>query len=83
MNDYYTECCESVLNFKDHRDALIRRTVISIIPTLAQYNPAEFVNKYLQKCMTYLLSQLSKDQDKSAGMKDYYYYYYYYFLQCE
>ncbi|RKO94116.1 armadillo-type protein, partial [Blyttiomyces helicus] len=64
--DRYKELCESVLKYKDHRDSLVRRTVILMIPTLAQFDPDSFVSAYLNGCMSYLLSQLRKEKDRSA-----------------
>lgn len=64
----YKGLCESVLKYKDHRDGLVRRTVILMIPVLAQFDPTDFVAAYLNGCMAYLLSQLKKDRDRSAGM---------------
>ncbi|KAI9000239.1 armadillo-type protein [Gaertneriomyces semiglobifer] len=63
----YRTLCESVLKYKDHRDGLVRRTVILMIPVLAQFDPADFVTAYLNGCMAYLLSQLKKDRDRSAA----------------
>ncbi|GAO47492.1 hypothetical protein G7K_1698-t1 [Saitoella complicata NRRL Y-17804] len=66
MHERYREVCEIVLRYKDHRDALIRRSVISLIPTLAAYNPNEFVASYLHKCMLHLLGLLKKEKDRTA-----------------
>ncbi|KNC98625.1 uncharacterized protein SPPG_06307 [Spizellomyces punctatus DAOM BR117] len=63
----YKGLCESVLKYKDHRDGLVRRTVILMIPSLAQFDAADFVAAYLNGCMAYLLSQLKKDRDRSAA----------------
>ncbi|KAK9463121.1 armadillo-type protein [Lipomyces oligophaga] len=65
MHDYYENACETVLRYKDHRDGLIRRTVLSMIPNLASYNPEEFSRKYMHRCMLHLLGQLKKDREKS------------------
>ncbi|ODV91704.1 hypothetical protein CANCADRAFT_46867 [Tortispora caseinolytica NRRL Y-17796] len=67
MHDKYDEVCEIVLGLKDYRDVLVRRTVISMIPILASYNPTEFVNTYLHRCMLYLLAQLKKDRDRNLA----------------
>ncbi|KAG9294210.1 hypothetical protein G9A89_021569 [Geosiphon pyriformis] len=67
MAERYKNVCEAVLRFKDNRDGLIRRTVISLIPDLAAFNSQEFVAANLQKCMTYLLTQLKKDRDRSIA----------------
>lgn len=65
MHEKYRGACELVLRYKDHRDSLIRRMVVALIPTLASYNPVEFTSTYLQKSMSHLLAQLKKERDRS------------------
>ncbi|KAF9162608.1 phosphatidylinositol kinase- protein kinase tor1 [Actinomortierella ambigua] len=65
MNSRYKETCETVFRYKDHRDGLVRRAVVSLIPDLAAYNPTAFAREYLDKSMEHLLSQLRKDKDRS------------------
>ncbi|CAH1757738.1 9252_t:CDS:10 [Entrophospora sp. SA101] len=67
MRDHYKNVCETVLKFKDSRDGLIRRTVISLVPVLAEFDDKEFVTTYVHKSMLYLLSQLKKDRDRSIS----------------
>ncbi|KAM0787611.1 hypothetical protein ACM66B_003678 [Microbotryomycetes sp. NB124-2] len=62
MNERYIEVCDQILSYRDHRDPLVRRAVIELIPTLASYNTHEFVPNYLHKTMLFLLSQLKKDR---------------------
>ena len=71
MQEKYREVAETVLRYKDNRDGLIRRTVISMIPSLAVYNPQDFAALYLHKCMLHLLGQLKKDRDRSVGGLNY------------
>ncbi|EXX76507.1 Tor2p [Rhizophagus irregularis DAOM 197198w] len=67
MHERYKNVCETVLRYKDHRDGLIRRTVISLIPVLAEFDNKEFVATYVHKCMLYLLAQLKKERDRSIS----------------
>ena len=67
MHERYNDVCEVILRHRDHKDGLIRRTVVSLIPRLAEYNPDEFVATYLHKCMSHLLGQLKKEKDRSAS----------------
>ncbi|KAI0228314.1 phosphatidylinositol kinase- protein kinase tor1 [Massospora cicadina] len=67
MKDYYRDAGDIVLNYKDHRELLIRKTVITLIPLLASYNPTDFASLYLQKTMVYLISQLHKEREKSES----------------
>lgn len=66
MQDRYNEVCDQVLSYKDHRENLVRRAVIELIPTMATYSHAEFIQNYLHKCMVYLLGQLKKDRDRTT-----------------
>jgi serine/threonine-protein kinase mTOR len=65
MDGRFGEVCEIVLRYKEHREGLVRRTVIALIPELAQFDPDAFVSAHLSTCMTYLLSQLKKEKERS------------------
>jgi serine/threonine-protein kinase mTOR len=67
MHERYNEVCDVVLRHRDHKDGLIRRTVVSLIPILAGYNPEEFVATYLHRCMMHLLGQMKKDRDRAVA----------------
>ncbi len=41
MQSCYSEACDIVFRFKDHRDPTIRKTVVVLIPDLANYAPTE------------------------------------------
>ncbi|KAL1936471.1 hypothetical protein VTP01DRAFT_605 [Rhizomucor pusillus] len=64
MTDMYKDVCTIILDRKDARDQLIRKTVVTIIPTLASYDPTTFADQYLHKSMSHLLGLLRKDRDK-------------------
>lgn len=66
MSDRFVEVCDQILQYKDHRDPLVRRAVIELIPTLASYNHNEFTAHYLHKTMLFLLGQLKKDRDRTT-----------------
>ena len=67
MTDMYKEVCNITLDKKDSRDHLIRKTVVTMIPTLAYYDPSTFAELYLHKSMSHLLGLLRKDRDKRDG----------------
>ncbi|KAI9804847.1 MAG: hypothetical protein M1825_001216 [Sarcosagium campestre] len=67
MNEHYREACEIVLRYQDHRDPLIRRQVVILIPILASYAPQDFVKSYLHKAMIHLQGQLKKDKDRNSA----------------
>ncbi|KAI9793200.1 MAG: phosphatidylinositol kinase- protein kinase tor1 [Peltula sp. TS41687] len=65
MNDHYHDACDIVYRYKDHRDPLIRRQIVGLIPVLASYTPLDFAKDYLHKFMMHLLGQLKKDKDRN------------------
>lgn len=68
MNEQkFKETVEIVLKYKDHRDALVRREVVLIIPILAAYSPTEFATKYLHQCMLHLQGLIRKDRDRDKA----------------
>ena len=67
MHDRYNDVCDHVLYFKDHRDSLVRRAVIELIPTLASYNHTQFTESYLHKAMVYLLAQLKRERERTTA----------------
>lgn len=67
MRDSFIDTAELVLRFKEHKDSLIRRTVITMIPTLAVYDTQIFSEHFLHKAMGHLLPQLKKPSERSIG----------------
>jgi FKBP12-rapamycin complex-associated protein len=67
MHERYGQVCDQIFQYKDHRDPLVRRAVIELIPTLASYNHLDFTQHYLHKSMVYLLGQLKKDRDRTTS----------------
>ncbi|KAI1764494.1 FAT-domain-containing protein [Hypoxylon sp. FL1150] len=65
MQDHYPEACEIVYRHKDHRDMTIRKTVVSLVPQLANYSPTDFAHSYLHKFMVYLSGLLKKDKERN------------------
>ncbi|KAI1483190.1 FAT-domain-containing protein [Daldinia eschscholtzii] len=65
MQEHYQEACEIVFRNKDHRDVTIRKTVVLLIPDLANYSPADFAHTYLHKFMLYLSGMLKKDKERN------------------
>lgn len=65
MQDHYPEACEIVFRHKDHRDVTIRKTVVSLVPQLANYSPTDFSHIYLHKFMVYLSGMLKKDKERN------------------
>jgi len=65
----YRETGDLVLKLKDHRDALIRREVITMIPILAGYIPTEFASNYLHQCMMHLQGLLKREKDRNYAFQ--------------
>lgn len=55
----YDDALTSVLRLKDHKDHIIRRTVIEILPSFAMFLPQLFSKNYLDEAMAHLLLQLN------------------------
>ncbi|KAH8808527.1 armadillo-type protein [Xylogone sp. PMI_703] len=67
MHEHYQEVCDIVFRHKDHRDPQIRKTVVALIPELANYSPTEFAQSYLHKFMVFLSGMLKKDKDRNEA----------------
>ncbi|KXS11006.1 FAT-domain-containing protein [Gonapodya prolifera JEL478] len=67
MDAYYRDASDTILRYRESRDTLVRRTVISLIPAIAAYDVAVFVDNYLNACMAYLLSQLKRERERSPA----------------
>jgi FKBP12-rapamycin complex-associated protein len=61
MNSRFKDVCDTILKYRDHKERIIRRTVINLLPRLAAFAPEEFAAKYLDVCMQALLGVLKKD----------------------
>ncbi|KAF5387292.1 hypothetical protein D9757_005800 [Collybiopsis confluens] len=64
MKENFMDTAEQILRFKTHRDALVRKMVITLIPTLAQYDTQTFTEHFLHKAMAHLLQQLEKSNER-------------------
>lgn len=62
MKLHFVDAAEAILSFREHKDALIRRTVIHLIPTMASYDTQSFTESVLHKAMSHLLAQLKKPE---------------------
>ncbi|XDG06455.1 hypothetical protein ABKA04_006070 [Annulohypoxylon sp. FPYF3050] len=65
MQSHYQNACEIVFVHKDHRDMTIRKTIILLIPNLANYAPTDFAHTYLHRFMVYLSGMLKKDKERN------------------
>ena len=57
MREQYNYTAENTLSLQGHKDPLIRKTVLLLIPTFAAYNTSSFCEHYLHKAMSHLQAQ--------------------------
>ncbi|EPX72448.1 phosphatidylinositol kinase Tor1 [Schizosaccharomyces octosporus yFS286] len=69
IREHYVAFCDLVLRLREHRDGTIRRSILLLLPTLAEYNPSKFQLRYLDPFMVYLLSQIRKDKEKPLAFE--------------
>ena len=67
VKENFLDAAEQILNFKAHRDAYVRKMVVTLIPTLAVYDTQTFAEHHLHKSMAHLLAQLDKPAERSVG----------------
>lgn len=67
MRDSFHDTVETIFRYKAHRDNLIRRTVIALIPTFAIYDSQGFSEHFLHRAMAHLLLQLDKPSERTIG----------------
>lgn len=67
MKEVYTETVETILRLRLHKDPLVRKTIITLIPTLAMYDTQTFSESFMHKAMGHLLEQLSKPAERPVA----------------
>ncbi|EGC32838.1 protein kinase, atypical group [Dictyostelium purpureum] len=67
MHSKYKDVCDTVLKYKDHRDKLVKKTVLVLFPRLAIFNPKEFVLNYFNACMIHLLAALRNQNERPTA----------------
>jgi serine/threonine-protein kinase mTOR len=67
MKDDYLDAANRIMSFKNHRDSVVRKMVITLIPALASYDTHTFVEHHLHHAVAHLLSQLDKPQERTFG----------------
>ncbi|KDD73785.1 hypothetical protein H632_c1839p0, partial [Helicosporidium sp. ATCC 50920] len=63
----YREVCETVLRFKDSKERLVRRAVVSLLPRLAAFAPERFARSYLDPSVEHLLALLAVPSERGAA----------------
>jgi FKBP12-rapamycin complex-associated protein len=70
MSEFYRSTCELTLKYRDSKEVVIRKAVITLIPNMATFDGDEFEQSYLHRSMAYLLQSLSKPTDRDIGESD-------------
>eukprot|EP00026_Physarum_polycephalum_P000091 Phypoly_transcript_00091.p1 GENE.Phypoly_transcript_00091~~Phypoly_transcript_00091.p1 ORF type:complete len:2307 (+),score=451.47 Phypoly_transcript_00091:133-7053(+) len=63
----FKDICDIILKYRDHKDRLVKRTVITLLPRLSIYSPDVFVHNYLNTCMNHLLNALRNQADRGVA----------------
>eukprot|EP01125_Pyxidicula_operculata_P012255 TRINITY_DN4020_c0_g1_i2.p1 TRINITY_DN4020_c0_g1~~TRINITY_DN4020_c0_g1_i2.p1 ORF type:complete len:2409 (-),score=332.13 TRINITY_DN4020_c0_g1_i2:1267-8115(-) len=61
------EITNLLFSLKEHKNSLVRRTVIHSVPQLAHFNPELFSSKYLNISSSYLIQMMKKERTVAVG----------------
>ncbi|EFA77745.1 protein kinase [Heterostelium album PN500] len=67
MYNRFKDVCDTILRYKEHRDKLVKKTVITLLPRLAIFCPKDFVHHHLNTCMAHLLGALRNQNERSTA----------------
>ncbi|EAL66546.1 protein kinase, Atypical group [Dictyostelium discoideum AX4] len=67
MLSKFKDICETVLKYKDHRDKLVKKTVLALFPRLAVFCSRDFVLNYFNACMNHLLAALRNQNERPTA----------------
>lgn len=67
MAEFYRSICEITLKYRDSKEVVIRKAVISLIPIMATYDSEGFEVHYLHRSMAYLLHALNRPTDRGVA----------------
>ncbi|GAM22047.1 hypothetical protein SAMD00019534_052220 [Acytostelium subglobosum LB1] len=65
MFNKFKDVCETILRYKEHRDKLVKKTVITLLPSMALFCPKDFVHHHLNNCMIHVLASLKNQGERS------------------
>jgi serine/threonine-protein kinase mTOR len=70
MNDKFSRISELVLQLRNHKSDLIRRTIFQLIPKLAKFSPDTFATSYLDTWVSHLVSNaIAKRPERAIALK--------------
>ncbi|KAG6820409.1 hypothetical protein H0H93_000916 [Arthromyces matolae] len=65
MRETFLDTAEQILRFRSHRDLLVRKMVITMIPSVAAYDTQTFTEHFLHKAMAHLLTAVEKPNERT------------------
>ena len=66
----FNEICDTIIRHKDHRDRLVKNTVVTLVPNLAEFSPFSFVGGgYLDVTLKHLLQLVTKVETRASTLK--------------
>ncbi|KAG2382314.1 hypothetical protein C9374_005516 [Naegleria lovaniensis] len=67
LKDEFDSICKTILDFQQHRDRMVRRTVIELIPVLAKFYGERFNEKYLHKSINLILEAIKNGFERQPS----------------
>ena len=67
MAEFYEKTCDLTLKYRDSKEVVIRKAVITLIPNMATFDSEAFETHKLKRSMTYLLHSLSKPTERDIA----------------
>ncbi|KMY89998.1 serine/threonine-protein kinase Tor [Drosophila simulans] len=68
LQEHYTNICDNVLEQRTSKSPYVQQALLQILPRLAAFNRAVFVEKYLQTCVSHLMQILrGKEKDRTVA----------------
>jgi FKBP12-rapamycin complex-associated protein len=67
MDEFFQPICEATLKYRESREVVIRKAVITLLPNMATFDPDRFEDLYLKNAMSYILQALHKATDRDIG----------------
>ncbi|XP_039227525.1 serine/threonine-protein kinase Tor [Drosophila yakuba] len=68
LQEHYTTICDNVLEQRTSKSPYVQQALLQILPRLAAFNRAVFVEKYLQTCVSHLMQILrGKEKDRTVA----------------
>ena len=67
MDEFFQPICEATLKYRESREVVIRKAVITLLPNMATFDPDRFEDLYLKNAMSYILQSLHTATDRDIG----------------